>query len=583
MPASARDPELLPAAPLRAQAATSVGDAGSADSVARLKSAVADLRRHAVVPLLQHAVQAIREGDWRGGSRLALQALEADEESGLAWHLLAICLEKTGDVAQALDAYETALKLNPDEVGIANDLGRLAHRLGQCELAEKLFHHFLARQPGHVEATNNLACAQRDMNRYGDAVDTLRGLLLIQPEEVILWNTLATVLSEQGDMTGSLTFFDEALRLDPAFAKARYNRANAVFALGRYQEALDEMDAALPGAAPGYEHASMQVARSNVLMALGRLGEGMDAYEARFDASLMDAVIFVTDRPRWRPGDDLRGKRVLIVGEQGLGDEVLFANVLPDVIEAIGPEGVLHLAVEKRLVPLFQRSFPEAKVAAHRTHRVDGRTMRFMPFDDHSQIDLWSPIASLWRVWRRDAASFPARERFLAPAPERVAHWRAQLDSAGAGRKVGLLWKSLKLDGSRARYFSPFDQWKTVLEAEGCLFVNLQYGDCSAELEAAAAAGLTIWNPPGIDLKDDLDDLAALCCALDLVVGPSNATTNIAAASGAAVWMITTPDAWPRLSTEGYPAYPQVRVFHSEAFDRWDLVLGRVAEALAAD
>jgi spore coat polysaccharide biosynthesis protein SpsF len=67
--------------------------------------------------------------------------------------------------------------------------------------------------------------------------------------------------------------------------------------------------------------------------------------------------------------------------------------------------------------------------------------------------------------------------------------------------------------------------WRPVLEAPGVTFVNLQYGDCDEEIALAKAEfGVDIWQPPGIDLKQDLDDVAALCCAMDLIVGFSNAT-----------------------------------------------------------
>jgi len=101
-----------------------------------------------------------------------------------------------------------------------------------------------------------------------------------------------------------------------------------------------------------------------------------------------------------------------------------------------------------------------------------------------------------------------------------------------------------------------------VLRTEGVTFVNLQYGDCQQELNAAREGlALDVWNPPAIDLKDDLDDLAALVCALDLTIGPANATTNLAGACGAPLWLISTPAAWPRLGRADYPWYPQARVF----------------------
>ncbi len=159
-------------------------------------------------------------------------------------------------------------------------------------------------------------------------------------------------------------------------------------------------------------------------------------------------------------------------------------------------------------------------------------------------------------------------------------HWRSELADL-PGRKVGILWKSLKLDGSRLREFSPFERWRPVLDVPGVTFVNLQYGECDVEIEQAREAfGVDIWRPPGIDLKDDLDDLAALCCALDLVLGPANATTNIAGACGAPVWLISTPVAWPRLGTDRYPWYPATRVFATQAFGQWDAVMGEIASAL---
>ena len=78
-------------------------------------------------------------------------------------------------------------------------------------------------------------------------------------------------------------------------------------------------------------------------------------------------------------------------------------------------------------------------------------------------------------------------------------------------------------------------------------------------------------------------DVAALCGAVDLILGPANATTNIAAACGAPVWLLSTPAAWPRLGSDHYPWYPQVRVFTPPAFNDWAPVMRELAQALAAE
>ncbi len=566
--------ELRPDAPL-------AGDAAGAAAIGRLKQLMGELKQQAATPLLQEAVEAVRADDWPRGASLALQALQIDEEQGLGWWLLAICREKAGDYRTAISCYESALKLLPDHAEIANDLGRLAYMLGLKDVAAKLFAHFLARYPGHPEGANNLACVLRDAERFDEAIDLLKPVIFANPEAALLWNTLGTILNEQGEMEQSVTFYDEALRIDPDFAKARYNRANARLSLGDTAGSLRDLDLALPLAAPGGEAAMMKLARSAILLCAGEVASGWDEYEARLDPAFGDVTHYAVDRPRWQPGDDLSGKSLVVVGEQGLGDEVMFANVLPDVVEALGEDGRLTLAVERRLVGLFRRSFPGAVVGEHLTCKVDNHVIRAAPFvEDWDAIDAWTPIASLLRSFRRSVPAFPDRTRFLRADPARVEHWRGVLAGLGDAPKVGLLWKSLKLDASRRRYFSPFDQWRPVLETPGRIFVNLQYGDCARELAQARDAGFEIWNPPGIDLKEDLDDVAALGCALDLVIGPANATTNIAAACGAPVWLISTPGAWPRLGSDAYPWYPQARVFTPQAFNRWDGVMAEVAEAL---
>jgi hypothetical protein len=328
----------------------------------------------------------------------------------------------------------------------------------------------------------------------------------------------------------------------------------------------------------------MRLARSTILMAQGRIAEGWEDYEARLDPQFNGSTHFSVQAPRWTPGDDLAGKSLLVIGEQGLGDEILFANTLPDVIERLGPQGRLTLAVEPRLVPLFQRAFPLAEVGAHATYSVSGRFVRVVPFlKEPSGIDLWTPIACLLREFRRSVEAYPPRPSFMAADPDRVAHWRSLLGNAPAGPKVGLLWKSAVTKDSRHRWFSPFALWEPILAQPGATFVNLQYGDCSEELAFVKETwGVDIWSPPGIDLKQDLDDVAALSSAMDLVLGFSNATLNIAAACGAPCWLIGAPGAWTGLGTDRYPWYPQARVFRPSAPGDWEPTMAQVAKELAA-
>ena len=570
------------------------GDAASTAALGKLSRSLNEAkaagkeakRQRKVVDLLKGALTLLRRRDFEGGAQQALKALNLDERSGVAWHVLAICREKAGHPMQALTAYEAAIKLLPAETDVAQDLGRLAQRLGYLDIAEKLLHRYLSVHPGDVEATNNLACVMRDQGRWEVAIDTLRDLIQVKPGETILWNCLGTVLSDQGDSANALTFFEEALRLDPKSSKARYNRANVRHPMGNAEGALEDIDAALPGAEPGYERSTMLMARALILLALGRLEEGWAEYEIRLDRTMPEAPLVVTRAERLTDDTPLAGRRLLIVGEQGIADEMVLGQITADALHAVGPAGHVYLAVDRRMVGLFQRAFPEATVGGHKAIRREGRLTRFLPFLEALEPgdpgpEVWAPMGSLHTRFRPALARFPDHDGYLPVDPERVARWTAELEALGPGLKVGLHWKSLVLKGNRARYFSSFNRWEPVLTTPGCVMVNLQCGDTAADLAEAEAAGVRIWTPP-INLKDDLEDVAALSKALDVVIGPGIAGTNLAAATGARTWMIHAPDDWHLLGTDRYPFYPRMRLFPTHGYDGWPSAIARVRQALDA-
>jgi Tfp pilus assembly protein PilF len=558
------------------------GDAASPAALTRLEGALGELKALAIVPMLRRAIDALRVEDANTGTEWALKALNQDERSGMAWYVLAVAREKAGDFDSSLKAYQSALKLLPNHAEVANDLGRLAFRMGMKDVAEQLFRRYLEAHPESTGTVSNLVSCVRDQGRPDEAIDILKAAIKVCPTDASLWNTVGTIMSEKGDPKTAVIFFEEALRLDPEHAHAHYNRGNAHLEMHDLQTALAECETAISVARTEDDRQMMQLARSTIKIGLGRIAEGWDDYEARLSPQFAGATLFLVDRPLWTPETPIEGRHLLVMGEQGLGDEVLFANMLPDVIEALGPNGKLTLALEPRLVPLFRRSFPTADVVPHVTYRQHGRNLRAAPaLGDMSRFDLWVPLASLLRRFRRTLEDFPTRERFLIPDPDRVAHWRAALDTARPGRKVGILWKSMRADFARSRYYSPFQLWSPVLKTPGATMVNVQYGDCAEEIEwARRELGVEIWTPPGIDLKNDLDDIGALACALDVTVGFANATSNIGAACGAETWIIAAPGAWTLLGTDHMPWYPQARIFHPPGAGRWEQTMAGVAEAL---
>lgn len=493
----------------------------------------------------------------------------------------AASLERAGDLSGALSAYEIALKSAPGNPDILASLARIAERMALSEVAAGLWDQVIGLDPQRLEAVDGRARALRDLGRFEPAISLLREALLANPQDARLWNSLGVTLVQDSRADLAIAFFDEAVRLDGRNAVAIYNRGGARFDLGELEAAAADFDRARKLARKPSDGAMIDFAAATLALARGDLAAGWEAYEARLSRNLAAAPMFDAPGRRWAPGSQLAGKHLLVMGEQGLGDELMFANLLPDVLNALGAQGLLTLAVEPRLVDLFRRSFPGAQVTAHQTDRRGPRPRRFAErLDERRPVDVWTPLGSLPRQFRRTHDAFPSTKGYLRADRARVAHWRAWL---GAGPPaVGFSWRSGKALGDRRRQYPPRELWPPVLASPGVRFVNLQYGDCADELAAfRAQGGCRILEPPDLDIREDIDDLAALCTALDLIVCVGNATGALAGACGLPLALVVPPAAWPRLGAEGLPWYPSARALAAPALGDWKPALAEAAALVA--
>ena len=545
--------------------------------------AVAQKTRHRSNQHLKRAVRTWRKGDIVGAGQWALKATEVDDGNPKAYHVLAMALERMGHQHKALITYERAFQLDPEDPELLINLGLTAWNLKFTEGAAKMFQLYIAACPDSPLGYNNLGSVQCDLGQPDIAIGTLTAALNRMPQHSILWNALATVLAEEGRADESLVFYEEAVRLDPGFARAHHNLGYAFQHLGELEKALAHYDRALELAVDPTERQETAHSRAICLIGAGRLEEGFKAYEIRTDQRFRAYFHHMIDAPRWQ-GEDLAGKRILLVGEQGLGDEFMFANILPDVQKAVGPYGKLQIAVDPRLVPLFQRSFPDADVGSYDDRTLmdaDGnKALRLIPFaTKNNKPDLCSPMGSALQYYRQSLAHF-RHEAFLKPDPVRVAELRDRL-AALPGKKIGICWRSMMLGAKRAKYYSPIDAWGPILKTPGVSFVNLQYGDASAEIARAAERfGVTVHQVEGLDLRDDIDGTAALCAALDLVLSAPTAAAATAASVGAEVWFLTAGRTWPQLGTDEYPWYAKTRVLSPEKFGDWAALMPAAAEEL---
>ena len=479
----------------------------------------------------------------------ALEKLQADERDVDAWRAVAQCQERLQDWPQALNCHWAALQLSPARTDWLADLRRVADQVGDPGLTETLLCKYVALAPTTEGGVHALASFLRDQRRPDEAIVFLREAIPSIRAPATLHSLLAAILGEQGLMEEALCEAEAALRIAPGWPAALQNRAGIRLALGDVDGALADGAAAAAGT-HGREQASIRLARSLALLRAGRLEEGWRAYGVRLEPDYVGALRFDIPLPLWTPDQPLDGARLLLVGEQGLGDEIMFANVVPDLVRRTARLG---LAVIPRLVSLFARSFPSAEVIHHHTSRGDSGERRSAPGIDLSAYDVYAPMADVLQVLRPALAAFPKRAGYLIPDPDRVAHWRRTLPP---GKTVGLSWKSMGGLMARNRYYPPFDLWRPLFERPDTTIVNLQYGDIAAEVETAAAWGRPLWLPPGLDVRNDLDDLAALAAALDEVAGPLNASTHLAGSVGARLAAVSVAEAWPGLGARSLPWYP---------------------------
>jgi tetratricopeptide (TPR) repeat protein len=533
---------------------------------------------------LQRAINEMRKGRIARGAQLALEAVNADDSNSYAYHVLGQALEKMGYLYKALVTFEKAYQLNPNDPDVILDLGHLAGRFKMNEIAEKLNRQFIAIRPDSPLGYNNLAHLLNGMNRGEEAIDILRDAINRLPNEAILWSALATVLTEEGRAAESIVFHQEALRLDPANRRHYYNLAYTFMHLGRTEEAVALFDEVIEKFTDPTERLESIYAHSICQLQAGRLEEGFTEYEVHNDHRFRCYAQYLVQAPLWQ-GEPLAGKTVLVVGEQGLGDEIMFANILPDLAAAVGPQGRLMIAVERRLVELFTRTYPGAVVGAYEDRKIaeaDGdQELRFFPLIETAGApDYYLPMGSALKFLRRRIEDFSHRA-FLKPDSERVEHFRAMLGKRGPGPTVGICWRSMMLTMKRGKYYSSLDQWGPILRTPGVRFVNLQYGDSEKELaEAETLHGVHIERIEGHDLTSDIDGNAALSAALDLVISAPTAAAAVAGSVGTETWFLMPGIGWPMLGTDEYPWYRKTRTFRPEVFADWDDAVGKIAEAL---
>jgi tetratricopeptide (TPR) repeat protein len=468
---------------------------------------------------------------------------------------LATTLRQTGDPSAAFVELEQAVTIRPDRHEAWFNLGNLARDNGQPEVAENFFAAAEERMPLEANARDALGLAWLGLGQPARAAVALRPAVEANPDHAVLWARLGVALRQLDEPDAAVAALAHAATLAPENLRICNEHGNALKQAGRVDDALVEYERGLVFAP---DDAGIRASRALGLLATGRIAEGWDEYRWGWIAGTRQPAR-AHPQPHW---DGRRVESLLLWGEQGVGDEVVFASMIPDALTRCT---TLVVECEPRLVALFARSFPAAHVVP--------RTEPPHPATRDPAIAAQAPLGDLPALFRRDLASFPGSPYLLADTA-RVAQWRTLLATGTSGRPdtrhVGVSWRSHQREERRHINYMGVADLAPLLQVPNLRFVNLQYGDCADELVELRAAGVDIIDLPGLDLMNDLDGVAAAIAALDATVVPGNAVSALAGALGVRTWRFAADNRpYLELGTGQLPWFASVRTTHRRREEGW--------------
>lgn len=432
-------------------------------------------------------------------------------------------LHRSGKYEEAEKKYDLLLTQNHKNPGLLATLGTMYLQMSKNGLAIQLMERALELGLVQSDLMSNLSLAYKNSGQSEKALDLIKKACdMPNPCAGALAN-YSGFHTNTGTPDKAIELCDKALKLEPEMVVAHWNKALALLEKGIWEEGWEEHEWGLRGTKA---MSAMRVDRK------------------------------IGDIPMW---DGMPGKNVLVIGEQGLGDEIMFASMIPD-LKAVS-SGVI-IESHKRLVSLFEKSF---EVPVHGTREDTSIT-----WVDQHKIDYRIHIGSLGKFFRNKAEAFPGTP-YLKADP---------LLPKGKKPRIGISWFGGGAKAGRVRTRSiPISWWQPILEQD-CEFVSLQYTNHKEEMETLKKLGHNIQE---FDWMADKDapylKTAEVVASCDLVISICTSVIHLAGALGVPTWvMVPNKPAW-RYGIKGpMPWYRSVRLYRQN--DSWNPVINKVAEDL---
>jgi tetratricopeptide (TPR) repeat protein len=531
-----------------------------------------------------------QHGDNEGAAKLLDRALALALDASACWSNRGLVSGALGDLPHAVECQERALAIDPAFANARNNLGVALHKQGRYAEAIEQFQIVLAQTPDFVDAQLNLGASLARAKRYDEALAAYRAAIVQHPDNF-------DALFGEGNALRELERFDEAVKslkkalaLKPDHFEASVNLGTTLGLHGRFVEAEAAYRRALQlrddpqihvcvGAAIGSQgrfreeesyylhaltlepdHADAQHNLALLNLRRGDFKEGWALHEVRWRSSKYQPLN-IPVIPEWR-GESLKGRTLLLVGEQGHGDQMQFARYAT-VLAQMG--ATVDMWVPENIVELVQ------SVKGVRRAITAGSTEGY---------DFWTPSMSVPHHLAEVVPGVLANTPYMSVSAERIGEWPARVAKlAGKRLKIGIVWAGSPTFGNDRYRSMPFSAWSPLAEVADTAWFSLQKGKARDQLASADCA----LKPYDLtDMVDNFADTAALIEQLDLVMTVDTSVAHLAGALGKPVWVFLPANydwRW-MLDRDDSPWYPGMRLFKQTTLGDWTQPVAAAKAAL---
>jgi len=373
---------------------------------------------------------------------------------------------------------------------------------------------------------------------YGLSYQLFKRAADIVPGEASIWHNIGKLFHEVQQEEKAEEFFRKALKCKPDYVNALEGLSMTSVNRSDYGMAIQYANRAL---AEDPDATVAKVNRGMAYLGLKRWREGWRDYNANVGEDKNRKEIIHGEEVRW---DGSKGQDVLVYGEQGIGDEISFASVLPDIIR---DSKSVTLECDARLEGVFRRSFPTVDVRGT-------RYKKHAEWRGSKKFDARVAIGELPQFYRNKDEDFHGNP-YLVPNPQLAIQWRALLDSLGSKPKIGITWTGgLPHTGQRKRSVT-LDTYGLLFKSFDADWISLQYKEPEVA-SAEAKYGVKIHDFEWGTRVADYDHTVALISQLDLVISVCTTVVHAAGGLGKECWCLV-------------PAHPMWRYLQDGEWFPW--------------